>query len=236
MALKKCKECGAEVSNKAKSCPKCGAPVKSETGCGTLILGIFLGLVVLGVILSAFNGGNSDSYSSGAASSSVSASSSSKIEPAKPKTSWSAFSSRDQMTNEVSAYATSIRIAPTRSMSFPYADVRAWLAVGCDGASEWAYIGFNESPNLTNDENQDGYNLLKTRVKWNENVVNTYFTQDWGAKFLHFRADKAAIEAIAESSSVMVEIPWYGQGAVNFRFPLDGSSAAIADMRSMCKK
>jgi len=28
MALKKCRECGNEVSTKAKRCPKCGAPVK----------------------------------------------------------------------------------------------------------------------------------------------------------------------------------------------------------------
>ena len=30
MALKKCKECGEEISTKAKVCPKCGAPQKAK--------------------------------------------------------------------------------------------------------------------------------------------------------------------------------------------------------------
>ena len=33
MALIKCKECGNEVSTKAKSCPKCGVVLKKKTGC-----------------------------------------------------------------------------------------------------------------------------------------------------------------------------------------------------------
>lgn len=44
MALKKCNECGKEVSSKAASCPNCGAPVKrsSSIGCSTIIAGIFV--------------------------------------------------------------------------------------------------------------------------------------------------------------------------------------------------
>lgn len=46
MALVKCKECGAEISKKAKSCPKCGAPNKaSSSGCGILVL-LGIGLIV----------------------------------------------------------------------------------------------------------------------------------------------------------------------------------------------
>lgn len=52
MALTKCKECGAEVSNKAEACPKCGAKVRKTYGCGTLIL-IFIVLAIFGSI---FNG------------------------------------------------------------------------------------------------------------------------------------------------------------------------------------
>lgn len=32
MALIKCKECGREVSDQAKSCPNCGAPLTLQTG------------------------------------------------------------------------------------------------------------------------------------------------------------------------------------------------------------
>ena len=30
MAIIKCEECGAEISDKAKVCPKCGAPIREE--------------------------------------------------------------------------------------------------------------------------------------------------------------------------------------------------------------
>jgi len=60
MALTKCKECGKEVSTKAKECPSCGAPVKSSSsvGCLTIIAIIF----VIGMIGSLFD--NDKSYKS----------------------------------------------------------------------------------------------------------------------------------------------------------------------------
>lgn len=45
MALKKCKECGAEVSTSAKRCPKCGKKLK-HTG---LIIMILFMAVILGI-------------------------------------------------------------------------------------------------------------------------------------------------------------------------------------------
>lgn len=47
MALVKCKECKAEISDQAKSCPQCGAkaPRKMSTG-----VKVVLGLVAIGVI------------------------------------------------------------------------------------------------------------------------------------------------------------------------------------------
>lgn len=50
MALKKCKECGKEVSKKAETCPNCGNPIKKKPkqyGCGTLIL---IGIVAIFLI------------------------------------------------------------------------------------------------------------------------------------------------------------------------------------------
>jgi hypothetical protein len=50
MAMKKCKECGNEVSTKAESCPKCGAVLKKKTGClGYIGVGILI-LFVLSII------------------------------------------------------------------------------------------------------------------------------------------------------------------------------------------
>lgn len=50
MALRKCKECGNEVSTKAESCPKCGAVLKKKTGCLEYLAAAFLILIILGVI------------------------------------------------------------------------------------------------------------------------------------------------------------------------------------------
>lgn len=61
MALKKCKECGKEVSTEAKTCPNCGAPVKtkSSVGCLTIIAIIF----VIGMIGLLINNDKSDKTS-----------------------------------------------------------------------------------------------------------------------------------------------------------------------------
>jgi len=59
MALKKCKECGNEVSTEAASCPKCGAPIKKQTGCLGYFGWAFVILILLGVIGSMIDDGES---------------------------------------------------------------------------------------------------------------------------------------------------------------------------------
>ena len=52
MATRKCKDCGNQVSTRAKQCPQCGAPVKRQSGCLGIIVLLFLVFVVIGVISS----------------------------------------------------------------------------------------------------------------------------------------------------------------------------------------
>ena len=47
MALTACKECGKEISNRAKTCPQCGLPIKFEPGCGTYLLFFLFGMIFL---------------------------------------------------------------------------------------------------------------------------------------------------------------------------------------------
>lgn len=50
--LKRCKDCGSEVSKKAEKCPQCGAPLKRKPlGCGALILI----LMVIGIWVSVYD-------------------------------------------------------------------------------------------------------------------------------------------------------------------------------------
>jgi RNA polymerase subunit RPABC4/transcription elongation factor Spt4 len=53
MALKKCKECGTEISSEAKTCPKCGKPSTATSlqglGCALTIIGLVIILLVLAI-------------------------------------------------------------------------------------------------------------------------------------------------------------------------------------------
>lgn len=51
MALKKCKECGTQISSSAKTCPGCGKKLKS--GVLRIILGIFILFIGIGIIAGA---------------------------------------------------------------------------------------------------------------------------------------------------------------------------------------
>ena len=151
------------------------------------------------------------------------------------RNSWSTSTSEDEMTKLKSAYATSPSVFSTRNMSFPYEGVQAWLGVGCDSKSEWAYIGFTKSPNLLNTETEDGYNIIKTRVKWGGVIERVRFTQSWGSKFIHFTNKSSAISKLSSNNNALLELKWHGQDQIYFNFPLKGSTAAIAEIRKICR-
>jgi len=50
MAIKKCRECGHQISTTAGVCPSCGAKVKRRFGCGSLILVLILIGIIITVI------------------------------------------------------------------------------------------------------------------------------------------------------------------------------------------
>lgn len=65
MALVKCKECGNEVSTKAKSCSKCGAKIKKPLRTfGTLAILLIGGLIIASVISQGQHAGTSSQSSS----------------------------------------------------------------------------------------------------------------------------------------------------------------------------
>lgn len=141
----------------------------------------------------------------------------------------------DEMTGKQSVFAMSPDTLPTKKMGFPCSDTEANLVVGCDKTSEWVYVYFTESPNLINVDIKDSYNLIRTRIKWDDKVEYVTLTQSWGAKFLSFRDDKSIITKIAKSDSVLLELNWFGEGKTYFKFSLSGSSAALKEMRDKCR-
>lgn len=236
MALLECKECGTEVSKKAKNCQKCGAP----QGPKNYSLGKLLVLIVFAGFIYSFFSGNSSPVSSGlskpktplASSGSQSAATLEKVSP--PEPSWVTSTSTDEMTGKFSAYAHSPVVYPSKKMGFPYHDVNSWMGVGCDAKSEWVYFGFNGAPNLANGETKDGYNIIHTRIKWDDNVANVSLTQNWGAKFIHFSDNSSAVSKIAASSTALLELQWHGQQPAYFQYSLNGSSKAISEIKAKC--
>jgi TonB family protein len=151
---------------------------------------------------------------------------------------WHTFEDKDEMTGEIEKYAISPHVKSTRNMSFPYNDIESWIGIGSGKDNCWVYIGFNESPNLLKSETQDGYNLIKARIKWDNNAVeNITLFQDWGSRFLHFwrysgsYSDFKVIEKISEHKKLLLELNWYGQGNVYFEYSLNGSSKSISNIR-----
>jgi hypothetical protein len=149
---------------------------------------------------------------------------------------WDHFTSKDEMTGELKAFATSPRSSPTQPLGFPYHNFRGWLGFGCDRQNEWAFIGFTTSPNLTSTEpHSGGYSAFSTRIRWDDSVQSARMMQQWGDRFLLFRDDAAAITSMMNARTVLLELSWYGSGNIYFHFSLDGSTDAINGARTACR-
>lgn len=147
---------------------------------------------------------------------------------------WSATSSKDEISGNMSFYAVSNQITPTERMNFPYTDIKSFIGIGCEKGNKWAYLGFNNSPNLSNDKTQNGYNLINARIKFDDKASTTSLSQEWGSKFLHFKYPEQIIEKIKKSNTFIIELEWYGNGNVYFKYPLSGAKNVIDEIFSKC--
>src|SRR3546814_4229697 len=108
--------------------------------------------------------------------------------------------------------------------------------MGCDAGSEWAYVGFNEAPNLTDTDAQSGgYSTFSARIKWDDRLETVAMIQRWGERFLHFRNDDSALLAMMASREALLELEWYGAGAAYFRFDLAGAEPVIRGALTRCR-
>lgn len=93
MALVKCKECGEQVSTKAKTCPKCGAKAPKKTSFFTWLVLIFIIIVVYTACQDSSPTSKPTAYQD--------LSPTSKPTAAKPKSAWEYIESRDEMSGDV---------------------------------------------------------------------------------------------------------------------------------------
>ena len=184
---------------------------------------------------------SSDSLDSSGSSSGVSASESSggSSTTRSRSSNWSSITYyADEMTGEQSFGAYSKAAGPTRSMEWPYNDVTAQVYFSCDAGknNEGAWIRFSTSPNLIDDDIESGYNVINTRIRWDDKAAESAtLTQQWGSEDLSFRYDQWAINRILAHNTMLLELNWYESGRVFFRFDLSGSTSAIEQARGKCR-
>lgn len=157
---------------------------------------------------------------------------------------WDMHIKKDKMSGEISAYASSPATTSNEKMQFPYSDTKSWIGVGCKDGKEWAYFGFNKSPNLLNTETQSGYNVLYAKIKIGKTIDTVKLTQEWGDRFLsisdgskyaNFLNPENLIEKLKQGSSILLELNWYGNGKTYFTYSLKGSTRALKKMQNECK-
>lgn len=229
MALVKCRECGAQISTKADACPKCGARAPKKTSAFTWFMLLF---IIPGVYVAYISSSSTSSSSSSGSAQDKEGSSRPTSQPREPT--WKTLRLTDEMSGERSSYAISPRAVSKLPMRFPYQGTKAWMGIGCDRDSEWAYIGFTKTPNLSNTKNKNGYHMVRTRFKWDDRLEVLSFTQKWGSESIHFHDQDDAINNASSASKAMLELDWHGQKPVHFEFSLKGSLNAISKIRSEC--
>ena len=146
---------------------------------------------------------------------------------------WGFTVSTDKMTGETIPSCYSEYTQPTYEMDSPYGDTECFLALS---KYEPSYIGigiiFTNQPNLNDTENDDGYNIIKTRIKFGDDVEYITMKQEWGSKVLvvvfdSLKDKEEFINKLKEHDEMLLELKWYGQGNVYFPIKLDGSTKFI---------
>lgn len=149
---------------------------------------------------------------------------------------WKVTTSVDEITGITSCYAISKSVKPVHKLDFPYTDVTSWIGIGVDPKEEWGYIGYSTAPNLVDGKIGDGYSTYNFRIRWDDNQGTILFIQEWGSKFLHPADDRNFIANLQKHKLFLIELHWFGQGNVYFRYPLAGAKQAIEQARAACKK
>lgn len=233
MAMGTCRECGKEVSKSAKTCPNCGIkkPVKSGEKLALIIV-----LIILACVFFAVNdGANKSKKDDISYSRSIVESRSTPEKKPAAKPAWKHFDSEDQMSGDVTHFATSPTAYPTQELPFPYSDLTSVIGVGCNKSSKWAYFKFSTAPNLVNDETHDGYNVSKSRIRWGDTLDTVTLIQTWGDVGLHAKFKDDFIGKLRSNDDVILELEWYGQGSIRFKYSLNESKSSIDKALTGCK-
>lgn len=234
MALVKCKECGHEISKKAKTCPNCGAKNgPKHYSLLSLIVWLFIGYLVY-IIFTSFSDISENPTSGDLSNYQQESQSAQQSVPQETKLIWSISQSKDKITKDVQFFLNSRNVSSVESLGFPYNGVQSWIAVACDKDSYWTYFGFTKEPNISKDETKDGYSTSRNRVVWDESQDTLTLNQEWNSEFMRVAFKKDFINKLRKHKKLMLELNWHGEGQVYFEHDLTGSSVFIDDLFKKC--
>lgn len=157
------------------------------------------------------------------------------VENAKLPPGWTKSTSTDEMRGTRSTFVISPDIRPLTPMSFPYGDTTMNLAIACNDGNEWAYLVFSNQPNIVGDTPRGTFSEAVLDISWGAEISGHSVTQEPGSRFLHFRDDADIFMRIESSPHMIVEIPWYSQGRVQFSVSLEHGKQAVAYLRQQCR-
>ena len=226
MALLKCRECGADVSDRAKSCPSCGAPVG---GGGWKIL-FWVAVLCSIAAMSAYLLQDKPVKIT-------------KDELAKAKSQlakdlglkWSFSESVDEMSGDKS-YSTSSPLAyPGRVLSFPYRDLYSYISISCDKNGVSAMVYFSSSLSLVNAEFKRGAFRVESRTKWGDELNTTKFKFFSGGSALYPTHEKLFASQLVKATDLKIETHWKTAGTVVWDYSLNGASENIKRLSKTCK-
>ncbi len=142
---------------------------------------------------------------------------------------WSVHTVQNEMDGVVGHVAASDKTPPTKVMQFPYNIVWARVNVSrrLDSGSIMVSLSFNLE-NILGFEQVGDYLLGEIRVKWDNGKIET--AQVWShdqPELVIFSDTDAVLNKLKKSKSLLIELEWYNEGEVYFRFDLTGAAAAI---------
>lgn len=149
---------------------------------------------------------------------------------------WYISSSKDPMTGDVSYYLHSETVGSIEEMSFPYNNVQSTLIIACGANDVWDYVWFSEM-NVTGGSYSFGsYYEYKERVRFDDDIQTATMLAKSASHFLSFKYDDWLIRELKNTNLFMIELEWYGDGTVHFKYNVTGFNSAYKKLISKCNK
>lgn len=217
MAMAKCRECGAEVSDSAKTCPKCGVdkPVKKTS----IFVKLLLGLFGLGLIGQFIGGGNSGT--GGGTSASDSNPPTSRASALAPGSQWSYLSKADSM-SEGTTYHALVESTNSVEFKFPYSGPQhAMLSLRTDPRHGKDVIFRIEKGQILCRSYED----CSVLVRFDDEQASNYSAvgaADNSTETIFLRNYDRFVGKLAKAKRVRISVNIYQEGAPVFEFDVSG--------------